>query len=204
MKVEGPVESIFVPPQSARAVKVKAGSLIAIVDVEGRQVGDMFAFSQADPTEYLSAAYTRQLYRKLFPAIGEPFATNRLRPILTMVSDTSPGMHDMLLATCSPATYKVKYGIKEWHPSCEENFFNAVRDLGYEFDHIPDPVNIFQDSAVKSGSTEIVLKPAQTVAGDRVVFRAEMDLVFVLTACASDTAPTNAGKCKPLLIEISG
>jgi uncharacterized protein YcgI (DUF1989 family) len=196
-------ESIVVPAQTGKAIKVSAGTHIAIVDVEGSQVGDLFAIATSDPSEYLSASHNRQWYRRLFPSLDEPFMTNRLRPILTMVEDTSPGFHDMLFAACAPATYRVKFHVKGWHPSCEENFHLALKELGVEVGRIPDPVNIFQNSPVTdAGLGQLELRTAQSSAGDRVVFRAEMDLVFVLTACSSDIAPTNGGKCKNLLIEL--
>jgi uncharacterized protein len=202
--VFAPTTSIVVPAQRGKAITLKSGSRIAVVDIEGGQVGDMFAFSDIDPSEYLSAAHTRQLHRRLFPHLGEPFATNRLRPILTMVSDTSPGIHDMLFAACAPATYRVKFGVEGWHPSCEENFHLALKELGHDVDRIPDPINIFQNSpVVEGGGGDLVLQAARSAPGDRVVFRAEMNLIFVLTACSSDIAPTNGGRCKSLLIEIS-
>ena len=199
-----PTESILVPAQSGKAIRVKSGALIAVVDIEGAQVGDAFAIADDDSEEYLSPAHTRQMHRRLFPHLGEPFVTNRLRPILTMVSDTSPGIHDMMFAACAPATYRVKFGVRGWHPSCEENFHLALKQLGLEFGRIPDPVNIFQNSPVLEGhGGDLELRTARSAAGNRVVFRAEMNLIFVLTACSSDIAPTNGGICKSLLIEVA-
>jgi hypothetical protein len=34
----------------------------------------------------------------LFPAVAETFVTTERRPILTLVEDTSPGFHDLLMA----------------------------------------------------------------------------------------------------------
>jgi hypothetical protein len=182
-------------------VRVSARSLISIVDIEGTQVGDMFAFSLDDPSEHLSAGHTRSINRTLFPEIGQAFISNRGRPILTIVADTSPGYHDMLFAPCGPAVYRLKFGVDGWHPSCEENFQLAVKELGYEFSSIPDPVNIFQNSPLVDGT--LTLTRTQTSPGDRFTVRAEMDLVFVLTACSSDLAPTNGGRCTSLGIEVS-
>jgi hypothetical protein len=198
-----PTESIHVPAQTGKAIRVKSGTLVAVVDVEGAQVGDLFAISDDFPDEYLSPAHNRQMYRLLFPRLGEPLVTNRLRPILTRVADTSPGIHDMMFAACAPATYRVKFGVEGWHPSCEENFHLALSELGFEFGRIPDPVNVFQNSPVLEGpGGKLELRTAVSAAGDRVVFRAEMNLILVLTACSSDIAPTNGGRCKSLLIEV--
>ena len=39
------------------------------------------------------------LPRRSSPA-GDALVTNRRRPILTLVEDTSPGLHDTLIAAC--------------------------------------------------------------------------------------------------------
>lgn len=197
-----PSASVVVQAQTGMAVRVDAGSLISVVDIEGTQVGDMFAFSLEDPSEHLSTGHTRSINRTLFPEIGQPFMSNRGRPILTFVNDSSPGHHDMLFAPCGPAVYRLKFGVEGWHPTCEENFELAVKELGYDFSSIPDPVNVFQNSPLVDGT--LVLKRAETQPGDRFTVRAEMDLVFVLTACSSDLAPTNGGRCTSLGIEVSG
>ncbi len=196
-----PTQSVLVPAQQGRAVRVSAGSLVSIVDLEGTQVGDMFAFSPDDPTEYLSTGHTRSINRSLFPKLGESFMSNRVRPMLTFLEDTSPGFHDMLFAPCGPEVYRQKFGVEGWHPSCEENFNLAVKELGFTLGATPDPVNIFQNSPLLEG--ELVLTRTQTKPGDRVTLRAEMDLILVLTACSSDLAPTNGGHCTSMSIEIA-
>jgi uncharacterized protein len=193
--------SVVVAAQTGKAVKVDAGSLISVIDIEGTQVGDMFAFSDDDLNEHLSTGHTRSLNRTLFPEVGQAFMSNRGRPILTFVGDTSPGHHDMLFAPCGPAVYRLKFGVDGWHPSCEENFGLAVKELGYDISSIPDPVNVFQNSPLVDGT--LVLKRAETRPGDRFTVRAEVNLVFVLTACSSDLAPTNGGRCTSLGIEVS-
>ena len=98
---------MVVPAGAGLAVWVRHGEHLRIVDVEGGQVGDLFAFAGADPGEYLSASHTRTSTSRLFPLIGEQFMTNRRRPILTLVADTSPGVHDMLIAACDPEHYRM-------------------------------------------------------------------------------------------------
>ncbi len=96
------VESVLVSAGQARAVGVNAGQYVHVVDVEGGQVGDLFAFAAADESEFASAEHTRVEIRKLFPRPGDPVLTNRRRPIPFVTGDTSPGRHDMLYATAIP------------------------------------------------------------------------------------------------------
>ena len=65
----------------------------------------MFAFVRDDPSEWLSAARPVGTPRP-FPEVGGAFVTQYHRPILTLLADTSPGVHDMLYPPCSPALYR--------------------------------------------------------------------------------------------------
>ena len=138
----GRTSKIPVPASEARAVTVRAGQRVRVVDIEGGQVGDVFAFAADDPTEYLSASHTRTHTSRLFPHVGEAFVTDRRRPILTVAADTSPGAHDMLIAACDPERY-LALGADAAHASCAGNLRTALSQLGLRTDVIPQPVNVF-------------------------------------------------------------
>ena len=101
------LERIEVPARgAARGRRRRPAATFRVIDVEGGQVGDLFAFVAGDRDEYLSASHTRAHTQRLFPAIGEPFVSNRRRPLLELVADDSPGVHDMLIAACDPERYR--------------------------------------------------------------------------------------------------
>ena len=194
-----------VPGYSGRAFRVASGSTIAITDVEGSQIGDVFAFNADDPEEYLDAGWTRTLNQQLFPVVGEPFWTNRHRPILTLVEDRSPGAHDMLVPPCDPLFFR-GMGVEDWHPSCYENFGKAAAHFGLKPALVPQPVNIFQNTRILEDRS-LLFEPALTEPGDSIVFRAEMDLVLILTACSADVggkgvAEMNRGRSTPLRVQV--
>jgi uncharacterized protein YcgI (DUF1989 family) len=196
-----PISTIEVPGYSGRAVSVDAGARIRVTDVEGAQIGDLFALVRDDPTEFLCTARTRALALRLFPQIGQQFVTNRYRPILTFVADRSPGAHDTLFASCDQGLHELLGGGPS-HPNCHDNFLEAVRELGLELATVPGPVNLFQNTPVGAdGSLGVERSP--TKPGDYVEFRAELDLYLVLTACSVDTgADINAGRSTPLRIDV--
>jgi uncharacterized protein YcgI (DUF1989 family) len=109
--------TLDIAPQSGGWLRLARGECVRIVDVEGQQVADMFAVSADDPTEWLSAACTRGVVARLFPVVGEAFHSNRYGPMLTLVEDHSPGVHDMLYRACDPPLY-VLAGASADHPSC--------------------------------------------------------------------------------------
>ena len=87
------IETTLVPGGEGRAVRVGEGQVFRVTDVEGGQVGDLFAFATTDPAEYASAEHTRVAIRRLFPRPGDPVLTNRRRSSLSMVAGpaTAPG-----------------------------------------------------------------------------------------------------------------
>lgn len=194
-------KSEVIPPQTGLAIEVPAKSLIRLTDLLGSQIGDVFAFSSSDSTEWLSASHTRTAIMRTFPRLGEAFYTNRRRAILTLVEDTSPGVHDMFFAPCDIFRYQ-EFGVEGHHPNCKENFELAIASAGYSLPIVPDPVNIFQNSpANKNG--ELIFGVAASQPGDTVTFQAEMDLVFVVAACSMDLGVVNGGHCTELLVEVS-
>jgi uncharacterized protein len=191
---------IDVPAREGRGVRVASGQRFRVIDVEGRQVADTFAFRADDISEYHSAEHTRAYVSRLFPRPGEHFVTNSRRPILLLEEDRTPGVHDMLCAACDPERY-VGLGVDGWHPSCEENLERAMAELGHLSIEIPQPINLFMNIPVGADG-ELGWEPAPTKAGDSVTLRAEMDIIVVVSACPQDIVPINANHPTPVAIEL--
>ncbi len=180
-------------------MRVGAGASVRVVDLDGGQVGDVFAFNAADPTEFHSAGYTRARNSRLFPAIGEKFVTNRRRSILTLVADGSPGRHDMLIPACDPARY-AELGVPD-HPSCAANLRAALAERGITLAEVPQPINVFMDIPV-TPEAGLEWLPSPSRPGDAITFRAEMDCVLVVSACPQDLVAINTGEITPLAIDL--
>jgi uncharacterized protein YcgI (DUF1989 family) len=194
--------TVEVPGYSGRAVLVKRGGSIRVTDVLGAQIGDVFALSAEDHFEYLSASVTRAVVWKLFPKVGECFYTTLRRPILTLVEDHSPGIHDMLFAPCDRILFEA-LGCEGYHANCRDNYLQAAAEAGIRHRVVPDPVNIFENTPPREDGA-LVAGAMPTKPGDYLVFRAEMDLIFVLTACSCDIGMNgiNGGKSTPLRIDL--
>ena len=191
---------IDVLAREGRGVRVAAGHRFRVIDVEGGQVADTFAFRADDVSEYHSAEHTRAVVSRLFPRVGEQFVTNHRRPILTLVEDRSPGIHDMLCAACDPERYS-GLGVEGWHASCQENLRRAMGELGVPEVEVPQPVNLFMNIPVREGGA-LGWEPAPTAAGDSVTLRAEMDCYVVVSACPQDIVPINGLNPTPIAIEL--
>lgn len=195
-----PRRSLLVAPQTGQALAVSRGELVRVVDLEGHQVGDMWAADAADPACWLSTGHTRDRRERLFPRVGEQFTDYRGAPILELAADTSPGVHDMLFPPCDRWMYESR-GLPG-HPNCRDNFLAAVSSAGLSPPPtVPDPVNLFMSAGPQpDGSLQVGV--AASRAGDAVSFLALRDIVLVLTSCSVDYWPLNNGHCTPLRIEV--
>jgi uncharacterized protein len=193
-------ETLRVPAGEGRAVLLGEGQSFRVVDVAGGQVGDLFAFTAADPGEFASASHTRVAIGKLFPRPGDPVLTNRRRPILSVLEDTSPGWHDMLYAACDPARYAL-LGAPASHRSCAGNLAEALAGQGVEAGPVPQPINVFMDVRARPDGT-LVSSPASSRPGDYLAFRAARECIVVLSSCPMDIVPISSGGITPLELQI--
>ena len=191
---------LLVPAGEARAVQVRSGGRFRVVDVEGGQVVDLFAFVAGDVEEYVSAEHTRVWVNRLFPRVGEAFVTNRRRPILWFEQDDSPGVHDMLCAACDPTRYRL-LGVDGWHASCQDNLQRVMAGLGHGRIEVPQPINLFMAVRVAPDGS-LMWSPAPTKAGDGVVLRAELDCIVVASACPQDRNEINHYRPTSIGIEL--
>ena len=169
------------------AVSISCGQTIKVIDTHGGQVADTWAFVSDDPKEFLSAEHTRVHIGRLFPRAGEEFVTNRRRPILRWDDDSSPGIHDMLVAACDPARYAA-LGAPPGHASCQNNLQQA---LGDRYVITPQPVNLFMNTPFLPDGEVRWLSP-ESRAGDCVTLTALLDLVLVISSCPQDLTSVNS------------
>ncbi len=188
-------ESITIPARGGKAARVAEGQLVTVINTHGQQVVDTWAFNAADINEFMSMAASRSTVLNLCPGIGDSFATNRRRPILTVVEDSSPGRHDTLLAACNRERY-AELGVEGDHDNCTDNLAAALAALGLETSHTPSPLNLFMNIPW-TDSGALSFEAPMSKPGDRIVMRAEIDLVVAFSACPQDLVPVNGENCQP-------
>jgi uncharacterized protein len=195
-------QDIHIPAREGRGIELSQGDRFQVVDVDGRQCADLFAFTKADVSEYHSAEHTRVHNDRLFPRPGEHFVTNQRRPILYFEADDTPGKHDMLVAACDPTRFH-GLGIEGWHASCQDNLVTAMRSLDVPQIEIPQPINLFTNIPVDSDGA-LSWEPALTRPGDSVTFRLELDAYIVVSACPQDVKAINAKAPSSLMLRVLG
>lgn len=182
-----------IPPQHGRGFMLRRGQTLRVIDPEGEQVADLFAFAVGDPG-WLSSGRSIDYAGKIFLTIGDVLYSDDSRPMFTIVEDTA-GRHDFLLTPCSQEMFEILYRHEGHHPSCLENLQLAFEPFGIDGRRIGTTFNIFMDVAVDPAGKVTVGVPSSK-AGDHIDLVAEMDMVVALTACSAENS--NNGSFKPI------
>jgi uncharacterized protein YcgI (DUF1989 family) len=186
---------VTIPARGGKAAFVAAGQRVRVINTHGQQVVDTWAFNRADLTEFMSMEHSRTILSRIMARVGDSMATNHRRPILTLVEDTTPGIHDTLLAACDRYRYEL-LGCEGYHDNCTDNLAAALAELGLTPPETPSPWNLFMNIPVEQDGSVSFQAPVSK-QGDYVTLRAEMDCVVAFSACPQDIVPINGVNCTP-------
>jgi uncharacterized protein YcgI (DUF1989 family) len=187
---------IEIPARRGKAARTKKGQLVKLINTHGTQVVDTWAFNADDLHEFMSMEHTRPHIGHIIPKVGDIMYTNKRRPILTFMEDTSPGIHDTIIAACDRYRYRF-LNFEGYHDNCTDNLHAAMSELGLTAPETPSPLNMWMNIPVgQDGSVQFL--PTVAKPGDYVVLRAEMDVVMAFSACPQDILPINGSSCKPV------
>lgn len=184
-----------IAPRTGIATLLQAGDTLTITNPSGHQVCDFWTFRYPGITEYLSMAHTHTALDSIMPKPGDVLVTNNRTPILRFLEDTSPGIHDTVMAACDLPRYH-QLGVSGYHDNCTDNLRMALAAIGLSLPAIPAPFNVWMNIPVeKDGS--IRWQPPVSEKGDFVRFEALVDCVAVMSACPQDLTPVNGLDTEP-------
>jgi uncharacterized protein len=186
---------MIVPARRGRAVRVPRGATVEIINPAGSQVVDTWALCSSDLAEHLSMEHTRTSLGRMIPCVGDSLFSSTRRPLLTLVADTSPGIHDTLIASCDAERYRM-LGHVGYHDNCHDNFIAALAELGLTAPSVPAPFNLFMN-VPWSPDGALRFEEPRSRPGDLVRLRAETDLIVVMSACPQDLVPVNGRDQRP-------
>ena len=211
---------VIVEPRKANYFKVQAGQFFRINITSGSQVGDLNLFNLKNLNEKFFSGKTRALY-------GTHLSTkDRLwscfpyfRPMATITHDTldwygydvdGASIHDVIGTRCDPYT-NLLINKNIYHQCCHSNILNSlIKATGIKKKEaeklVHDVLNVFMCTGFTKDTKQYFMKASPARVGDYLEFRAEIDLLGVLSACpggdCSSTHSSNKAKCHPLKIEI--
>ncbi len=177
-------------------LRLRQGDSLRVINTYGSQVVDLFAHNAEDLGECLSIQHSRNVWYRLHPRQGDQFWTQLRRPILTLVEDSSPGIHDTLFPCCDARRYN-QLGVAGYHRNCADNWREALSSLGITPPAtVPSAINLFMNVPVAPDGSFRILPPVSR-PGDQVTLRAELDCIVALSACPIDMLPLNGPDCRP-------
>lgn len=187
-----------IDPQRGAGFRLRRGQILKVIDPQGEQVSDLFAFRAGDPRCYLSSGRSLDYAGKLYLTTGDLLYANDSEVMFTILGDTV-GRHDFTLTPCSQRMFEILYAHKGHHPSCHQNLCEALAGFGIQPHQIHTTFNIFMNVWFDPEGRMKVDVP-RSKAGDSVELRAEMDMWCALTACSAEGS--NNGTFKPIDFEI--
>jgi len=156
-----------------------------------------------------SLCHTRTALSKLTLGVNDTLRDNARQPVLTLVEDTSEGVHDLLFAACDRHRYQ-QPGVEGFHESCADNLLKqldealssframskgflsgVVASAGLATDRwTPDPLNLFMNVPVKAAEDgkggKMSLAAPSCPKGGYIVLGAEFECVAIMSACPMD------------------
>ncbi|WP_322418776.1 urea carboxylase-associated family protein [Mesorhizobium huakuii] len=184
-----------IPAREGRAVVVGAGQSLTIINTHGSQVCDFWAFNATDLNEFSSMPHQHAVASGIGLHEKSALVSNARRPLMTVIEDTSPGVHDTVVAACDVHRYR-QLGAQGYHDNCTDNFKQALQAVGRQPATVPAPLNIWMNTPVAADGSISWLAPVSS-SGDRFVLRAEIDVVAVMSACPQDMVPINGADQMP-------
>jgi uncharacterized protein YcgI (DUF1989 family) len=190
-----PGRTYDIPARCGMAVRVNAGEVLTITNPAGYQVCDFWIFNADDLQEYSSMEHLHTSLLSIFPKVGDGVTSNLRRSLMTITEDTSPGVHDTVIANCDHARYQ-QLGVGHYHDNCADNLRQALIAIGLRAPAIPAPFNLWMNVPVQPDGS-LSFEPPVSKPGDYMRFRADMNVIAVMSACPQDVTPVNGEGTSP-------
>jgi uncharacterized protein YcgI (DUF1989 family) len=181
-------DEVVIPPGAARAVRLRAGEIVQLVDVRGKQVSDVMIWRLDAPDEYLSPSHTVSCNRGINLKPGDSLYSNRRRPLVRVRRDTV-GYHDLIVPCCDPERYRRDYGIE--HGSCLAAIQEGLELAGESWQPRAELAwNCFMHETIGPDGS-VTPEASQHGAGAHVELDVLDDVGFVASSCPQDLTPIN-------------
>jgi len=140
------VRDEVIPPKSALAFVVKKGQFLRVIDIEGKQVGDLVLLNEHDYSDKFNPSYTRQWetmwnpqtkeVRSMFRGLttGHQLISSVRHVMATVTADTAVpgGVQDLVLRACSRWIYEeaAKAGMGTPQDGCLDMLARVLKPYG--------------------------------------------------------------------------
>lgn len=191
-----------VEPNASWSAVVRAGDVLTIVDVGGNQSADCLLFDAHDTSERYSVPDTIAWQRNVYVRTGTVLRSNLGRPLATVVAN-EVDRQDTIGGACSKESNTLRYGHHvAYQHACRENFLAEGERHGLGVRDLVSNLNWFMNVPVEAdGSLGIV--DGMSGPGRRVAFRADRDVLVVVSNCPQMNNPCNDFNPTPLRMVVT-
>ena len=192
------LQDTVVPARASWSARLNKGQTLRLIDLEGQQAIDFLCFG-TEPHEGQVERYhmpnTIKIPKNLLLGKGTVLYSQFARPMMTLTDDSCGG-HDTIFGCCSFAVDQLRYGTQNAE-CCQRNLEREMARHGLGPEHVVANANFFMNVPVgPDGHAEIT--DSQSVAGDYVDLRSDMDVIAVLSNCPQELNPAAGGGPTPI------
>jgi len=186
-----------VPARGPWSAVVSRGDILTIVDVGGNQSGDCLLYNARDTDERYSVPDTIARSGNVYVRTGTVLRSNEGNPLATVVANEID-RQDTIGGACGKESNTLRYGHHTAaEHGCRENFLAAAAKYGMGARDIVSNLNWFMNVPIEADGT-LGIVDGISGPGKRVAFRAEMDILVLVSNCPQMNNPCNDFNPTPL------
>ena len=176
---------------------VRRGDILTIVDVGGNQSGDCLLYNAHDTDERYSVPDTIAWSGDVYVRTGTVLRSNEGNPLATVVANEID-RQDTIGGACGKESNTLRYGHHTAaEHGCRENFLAEAAKHGMGARDIVSNLNWFMNVPIEADGT-LGIVDGISGPGKRVAFRAEMDILVLVSNCPQMNNPCNDFNPTPL------
>jgi len=186
-----------VPARAPWSAEVTRGDILTIVDVGGNQSGDCLLYNARDTGERYSAPDTIAWSGNVYVRAGTVLRSNQGNPLATVVAN-EVDRQDTIGGACGKESNTLRYGHHTAaEHGCRENFLAEAARYGMGARDLVSNLNWFMNVPVEADGTLGIVNGISG-PGKRVAFRAETDILVLVSNCPQLNNPCNDFNPTPL------
>lgn len=192
----------IIPARAPWSAVVQKGNVLTIVDVGGNQSGDCLLYNAHDTDERYSVPDTIAGGGNTYVRTGTVLRSSEGNPLATVVANEID-RQDTIGGACGKESNTLRYGhhTASEH-GCRENFLAEASKYGMGIRDVVSNLNWFMNVPIEADGTLGIVNGISG-PGKRVAFRAEMDILVLVSNCPQMNNPCNDFNPTPLRVIVT-
>jgi|TARA_B100000315_G_C14583079_1_gene591539 hypothetical protein len=207
------IQDVVVPKRSGKTIRVEKGQTFRVIAHEGKQVVDLTFLNADNYKEHFAAEHSSVLnslkglggYYRLTHLYSKPPYENIMATVVDdfVGSGGRGGERAGHFMMCHCSKRLLDHLGFPGTRTCSDNFADAFKELGLRQEDTYDEsiFNVWMNSWIGEDGG-MCSEPPLVETGDHIDFRAEMNLVAVISVCPDETSPCNDFKAKALRFQV--